>query len=74
MADSDFNAVRPIESLQTVHSLTPIERRQERKRQQMPQDSREESEQEPNDADEPDEVANDVETPDDDQHLVDFCA
>ena len=33
MADSDFNIITPVESLQNIHGLTPAKRRQERRRQ-----------------------------------------
>ena len=34
MADSDFNVIKPVESLQTIQGLTPTTRQQERRRRQ----------------------------------------
>ena len=35
MADNDSNIIKPVESLQNIASLTPVERRKERKRKQQ---------------------------------------
>lgn len=75
MADNDYDAVRPIDRLQTVHSLTPTQRRQERKRQQMAQNPRKESEEEPGKDEESDEATGRRDTHGgDSSHLVDYCA
>jgi len=34
MPDSDFNVIKPVEGLNNITGLTPIDRRQERKRRQ----------------------------------------
>jgi len=36
MTDSDFNSIKPVESLHSVHSLAPAQQREEQKRKQQP--------------------------------------
>ncbi len=70
MADSDFNAIRPVESLQNIQGLAPATRRQERGRQQKPKkEHRDEPEEKRDDANEP-QVHSDDEGP----HCIDYCA
>lgn len=69
MADSDFNTVKPVESLQNVQGLTPTSRRQERRRRQDGQAGRHE---EPEDKHE---QIDDTPVLDDGQdHAIDYCA
>jgi hypothetical protein len=71
MTDSDYNAIRPVESLQTIQGLTSIQRRQERrrgrdtgaKRQAKPETQSDDAE--PTQANPSDE---------DDRHTIDYCA
>lgn len=79
MTDSDYNAIRPVESLQTIQGLTSIQRRQERKRRQNAEsESHHESEPEPEA--EAEAEAEETEEPqanrpnDDDPHSIDYCA
>lgn len=75
MTDSDYNAIRPVESLQTIQGMTSIQRRQERKRHQ---DAQPESHHEPEP--EPEAETEETEEPkvnpsnDDDPHSIDYCA
>jgi hypothetical protein len=67
MTDSDFDLIQPVESLHTVHGLTPAKEREERRRRQRaPAASRESSEQkEPDGQKRPDEG---------ESHKIDYCA
>ncbi|MBN1359542.1 MAG: hypothetical protein JW993_03070 [Sedimentisphaerales bacterium] len=70
MADSDFNVIKPVESLQTIQGLTPMTRQQERKRRQKSKDERREEPEEKHD-----ETAEpQARTIDDDPHCIDYCA
>jgi hypothetical protein len=70
MADSDFNVIKPVESLQTIQGLAPTTRQQERKRRQKsPDKRREKTEEQPEKAAEP-QARNDS----DDPHSIDYCA
>jgi len=69
MADSDFNTVKPVESLHNVQGLTPTTRRQERKRSQNGQAEHHEE------PEENQEEAQENATLDDGQnHAIDYCA
>jgi hypothetical protein len=72
MADSDYNVVKPLESVQTIQGLAPPQRRQPRKRQQdaPPEPRKEPQEQEPSEAPETPEARQDEDGP----HLIDYCA
>jgi len=74
MADSDYNMIKPVESLQNVGGLTPVKRENEKKRRQKQQKQNEqEQEQEPNESAE--EIAgNDGIETQPDQHSIDYCA
>ena len=70
MADSDYNVIKPVESLQTIQGLAPTERRrQRRRRQNAPTEHQEEPEAERQDADEPQ-----AQNRGDSSHSVDYCA
>lgn len=71
MADSDYNVIKPLESVQTIQGLAPAQRRQERKRrQETPGEHQEEPQEQPkNEQDEP-EQQHDA----DDPHSIDYCA
>jgi hypothetical protein len=70
MADSDYNVIKPVESLQTIQSVTPAKRRQERKHQpKEPQEHHDEPETERDDDATPQATRND-----DDPHSIDYCA
>lgn len=70
MADSDYNTIKPVESLQTIQGVAPARRRQERKRQQNAQDKhQQETETERDDAEASEAIHND-----DDPHSIDYCA
>jgi hypothetical protein len=71
MTDSDYNAIRPVEGLQTIQGLTPIQRQQERKRRRDTQSGpHSEPETEPEATEEP--KANPPN--EDDGHVIDYCA
>jgi hypothetical protein len=66
MTDSEFNAIKAVENLQNVASLTPTGQRQERKRRQNPP----RRDQGPGEAP-PDKAAAEH---DSDSHRIDYCA
>jgi len=69
MADNDFNTVKPIENLQTIQGLKPVERRQERRRRRDGQAARHKEPEKTQDQTE------DRPKPDDGQsHEIDYCA
>jgi hypothetical protein len=70
MADSDFNVIKPVESLQTIQGLTPITRQQERKRRQRPKEERRDETQEKHDETTEPQLHND----NDGSHAIDYCA
>ena len=69
MADSDFNTIKPVESLQNIQGLDPAARRQGRNRRQNGQaGNHEEPPKKPDDTE-------DRATLDDGQsHTIDYCA
>jgi hypothetical protein len=71
MADSDFNVIRPVESLQTIQGLAPTTRRQERRRQQQQPKEEDQSEAQEN-HEAPTEPQ--AKRADDDPHSIDYCA
>ncbi len=74
MPSDSYNIIQPVENLQSVAGLTPVQQNQERKRKQdLPQGQRKDEE------DELDESTEEIdETPasilDDDPHSIDYCA
>jgi hypothetical protein len=72
MADSDYNAIKPIDSLHNITGLSPVKQRDERRRRQ---DSHQQENQEKEESVEtPDGKSLDEKLTDDDQHLIDYCA
>jgi hypothetical protein len=70
MADSDFNVIKPVESLQGIQGLMPTARQQERKRRQrQAEDHSEETPEKQDETTEP-QTHND----DADPHCIDYCA
>jgi hypothetical protein len=75
MADNDYNAIKPVDSLHNVTGLSPVKQRHERKRRQN-LDLQHEKQTEGESAESPDsqslneEVAGD----DNDQHFIDYRA
>lgn len=70
MADSDFNVIKPVESLQTIQGLTPTTRQQERRRRQRSTDRRRDEPEEKNDEPAEPQARDDQDNP----HLIDYCA
>ena len=74
MADSDYNVVKPLESVQTIQGLAPAQRRQQRKQQQepsnQPQDELLEEPTEQAQASDEAQARQDEDGP----HLIDYCA
>jgi hypothetical protein len=67
MADNDYNIIKPVEGLHNIGGLTPVNRRQERKRKHnLHEQSKEESGQKPNGK----ELAEDQA----EQQSIDYCA
>ena len=72
MADSDYNAIKPVEGLQTIQGVAPTQRRQERKPQQKePERQQEETETE---IERDEDATSPVVRNDDDPHSIDYCA
>jgi hypothetical protein len=75
MADNDYNAIKPVNSLQNVTGLSPVKQRQERRRRQNlhsqhEEQPEEESAESPESQNPDEEVAGD----DNDQHFIDYRA
>lgn len=73
MANSDYNAIKPVEGLQNIGRVSGVERRRERKRRQdTQQDKHEEFDEEV------DEAAEEAVAPDEGKggsgHSIDYCA
>ncbi|MEN6576835.1 MAG: hypothetical protein ABFD90_10875 [Phycisphaerales bacterium] len=75
MTDSDFNYIKPVENLHSVHSLTPAQERGEQKRRQKPQRKPPQQQQQPSEDKPPNETPQGS-TPDqhNDPHRIDYCA
>ncbi len=76
MADNDYSIIKPVEGLQNIGGITPIQRREERKKKK--QHGQNEGEQE-SDKEELKELGEEKlrGEPDDneqDQHSIDYCA
>jgi len=74
MVDSNYNMIKPIESLHNVAGLTPVKERKERKRQKdQKENDQKEREQTPDQAfkAEPDSKAS---AQQDDPNSIDYCA
>jgi len=76
MADSDYNVIKPVESLQTIQGIAPAKRRQERKqRQDAPNEHHEETETETEtEAERNDAEATETVHDEDDPHSIDYRA
>jgi hypothetical protein len=70
MADSDFNSVKPVENLPTVAALNSTGQRQERRRRQNPR--RQEATPRARQSEEDDQKK--PSGPQDDGHMIDYCA
>jgi hypothetical protein len=71
IADSDYNIIKPVESLPHSSSLTPVKRREQRKRKQQPDGQGDEEPQQQLNEPAPQE---DVDQHDDNHHSIDYCA
>lgn len=74
MADSNYNMIEPVENLQNVGSLTPVNQRKERKQRRNPQEqNQEEGEKELNESVEEN---TDHQAPENgpNKHSIDYCA
>lgn len=75
MTDSDFNYIKPVENLHSVHSLSPAQEREEQKRRQkQQQQARAPQPQQP--TEQPPKEEPPTGTPDqqDDSRRIDYCA
>ncbi|MDI6448103.1 hypothetical protein [Anaerobaca lacustris] len=71
MTDSDYNAIRPVESLQTIQGLTSIQRRQEHEhRQDAKSGKHDKPEAEPEEIEQAQTNPPDEDSP----HSIDYCA
>ncbi len=74
MADSNYNMIKPVESLQNVAGLTPVKERKERNRQKdQKEKSQKEHEQIPDEALQA-EPGNQTAGQQDDPNSIDYCA
>jgi hypothetical protein len=69
MADTDFNAIKPVESLPNIQGVAPAQRREERRRRHKA--PAEHSDPAPEELEETDETTG---PNDDDAHCIDYCA
>ncbi len=75
MANSDYNAIKPVESLQNIGRLSAAERRRERKRRQDTQKDKEEQREETEEtAEETMNETADQHDPGDSGYSIDYCA
>jgi hypothetical protein len=75
MPDSDYNIIKPVESLHNVAGLTPAKRREERKRRRdLHKGESQESEQELNESVDEESLGNELTEDETDQHSIDYCA
>jgi hypothetical protein len=68
MTDSDFQSLKPVESLHNIQGLTPAQPREERKRRQQAPGERSQPPKKEEDKDKP-ATAGDAEP-----HAIDYCA
>jgi hypothetical protein len=74
MADNDYNIIRPVEGSQSISSLKPARRREERKRRHpLGEEKREEQNDEPDEREEEESFEGNVENQHD-EHKVDYRA
>ena len=74
MADSNYNMIRPVESLQNVAGLTPVKERKERNRQEEQKEkTQHEHEQIPDQVSQA-EPENETEQQQSDPNSIDYCA
>jgi hypothetical protein len=74
MADSDFNVIKPVESLQTIQGLSPMTRHQERKRRQKSSDEQREETEEKTEEKQEETTEPQAHRNNDDPHSIDYCA
>lgn len=75
MADSDSNIIKPVDSLQSIPTVTPAGRRENRKRRQQPQKGdKEYSEQEQNGSADEQDSQSGLNENEDDRNTIDYCA
>lgn len=75
MADNDYNIIKPVESLYNIAGLTPVERRQERKRRDnLNPEHKEEPKQDLNESPEQENTTTKSDGDENNQHSIDYCA
>jgi hypothetical protein len=76
MEENNYNTIKPVEGLQNVGSLTPVQQRQERKKQQNPQEQKNKNElaEDTMNKSTEESVADETTENHQDQHSVDYCA
>ena len=71
MADTDFNIIKPVESLQNVQGLSPTRLRDDRRRRKPSKQHQESSE----DQEQPDDSGEEQKLPrSGESHAIDYCA
>ena len=75
MADSDSSIIKPVDSLQSIPTVTPAGRRENKKRRQQPQKGdKEYSEQEQNRSADEQDLQSEPDESEDDRNTIDYCA
>ncbi|MHC4616183.1 MAG: hypothetical protein ACYTEQ_00360 [Planctomycetota bacterium] len=75
MAESDYNTIKRVESLQNITGLTPAKRREERRRRRGSyNEKKQESEQEPNESAKENGLSGKLTEDEGEQHTIDYCA
>lgn len=74
MADNDYNMIKPVETLQNIGSLTPAQRREERKRQQQNSKEKESEQEQDNQAQDQENTNSRVDEVPKEKHSIDYCA
>ncbi|HUW17787.1 MAG TPA: hypothetical protein VMW16_00625 [Sedimentisphaerales bacterium] len=75
MADTDYNVIKPVESLQNVAGLTPAGRREERRRRRdLQKKKKQEFEQDASESGTQPGLSNELAEEESDRHSIDYCA
>ncbi len=74
MADNDYNIIRPVEGSQSISSLTPARRREQRKRRHpLGEEEKQEQNDEPDEREEQQSCEENIENQND-EHKIDYRA
>lgn len=74
MADNNYNIIKPVDSLQNIPGLNPIDRRKERKRKQNSNQQRHKPTQQPSDEPTIEQLDDQLDQDDETKHTLDYRA